>query len=113
MNRGYHEIKEHGKREFPFNIYPCSIPVDFSHVALHWHEEMEIIAVKKGKGRITVDTVSYPVEEGDILAVFPGQLHGWNFRPSRDTRKRLHRLSGLLCTVNQSRKALRRHSRGD
>ena len=56
MNRGYHEIKEHGKREFPFNIYPCSIPVDFSHVALHWHEEMEIIAVKKGKGRITVDT---------------------------------------------------------
>ena len=75
MNRGYHEIKEHGKREFPFNIYPCSIPVDFSHVALHWHEEMEIIAVKKGKGRITVDTVSYPVEEGDILAVFPGQLH--------------------------------------
>ena len=68
MNRGYHEIKEHGKREFPFNIYPCSIPVDFSHVALHWHEEMEIIAVKKGKGRITVDTVSYPVEEGDILA---------------------------------------------
>lgn len=53
MNRGYHEIKEHGKREFPFNIYPCSIPVDFSHVALHWHEEMEIIAVKKGKGRIT------------------------------------------------------------
>lgn len=74
MNRGYHEIKEHGKREFPFNIYPCSIPVDFSHVALHWHEEMEIIAVKKGKGRITVDTVSYPVEEGDILAVFPGQL---------------------------------------
>ena len=75
MNRGYHEIKEHGKREFPFNIYPCSIPVDFSHVALHWHEEMEIIAVKKGNGRITVDTVSYPVSEGDILAVFPGQLH--------------------------------------
>ena len=75
MKQGYHEIKEHGKREFPFNIYPCSIPVDFTHVALHWHEEMEIIAVKKGNGRITVDTVSYPVSEGDILAVFPGQLH--------------------------------------
>ena len=71
----YQETKQHGSRLFPFNIYPCSIPVDFSHVALHWHEEMEIIAVKKGKGRITVDTVSYPVEEGDILAVFPGQLH--------------------------------------
>ena len=75
MKQGYHEIKEHGKREFPFNIYPCSIPVDFTQVSLHWHEEMEIIAVKKGNGRITVDTVSYPVSEGDILAVFPGQLH--------------------------------------
>ena len=23
---GYHEIKEHAGRDFPFNIYPCSIP---------------------------------------------------------------------------------------
>ena len=22
----YHETKKHGLREFPFNIYPCSIP---------------------------------------------------------------------------------------
>ena len=43
MNRGYHEIKEHGKREFPFNIYPCTIPLDFPAVPLHWHKEMELI----------------------------------------------------------------------
>ena len=29
----YQETKQHGSRLFPFNIYPCSIPVDFSHVA--------------------------------------------------------------------------------
>ena len=49
MNRGYHEIKEHGKREFPFNIYPCTIPLDFPAVPLHWHKEMELIYNKKGK----------------------------------------------------------------
>lgn len=68
MNQGYHEIKEHGKREFPFNIYPCSIPVDFTHVALHWHEEMEIIAVKKGNGA-DHSGQSYPVSEG-VFTVF-------------------------------------------
>ena len=27
--------------------YPCSIPLDFSRVPLHWHDEMEIIYIKK------------------------------------------------------------------
>lgn len=71
----YHETKKHGLREFPFNIYPCSIPGDFQNVALHWHEEMEIISIKKGQGNVVVDRVVYEVEEGDVMAVFPGQLH--------------------------------------
>ena len=71
----YQEKILHGDPLFPYITYLCSIPLDFGYVPMHWHDEMEIIAVKKGKGRITVDTVSYPVEEGDILAVFPGQLH--------------------------------------
>ena len=52
---GYHEMKEHAGKDFPFNIYPCSIPADFSQVPVHWHEDMEIIAVKKGRGMVTVD----------------------------------------------------------
>ena len=57
----YHEIKEHAGRDFPFNIYPCSIPLDFKLVPVHWHEEMEIISVKKGRGLVTVDMVPYEV----------------------------------------------------
>ncbi len=74
--RDYHEIKEHAERSFPFNIYPCSIPVDFEQVRVHWHEEMEIISVKKGCGTVTVDMQPYFVDAGDAIAVFPGQLHG-------------------------------------
>ena len=43
---------------------------------VHWHEEMEIIAVKKGRGIVTVDRKRYEVGEGEFLFVFPGQLHG-------------------------------------
>ena len=74
--RDYHETKEHAGKSFPFNIYPCSIPLDFSQVPVHWHEEMEIISVKKGRGTVTVDMKPFPVSAGDAIAVFPGQLHG-------------------------------------
>lgn len=74
--RNYHEIKKHAGQEFPFNIYPCSIPLDFPQVGVHWHEELEIIAVKKGCGIVTVDSVPYIVREAEAIVVFPGQLHG-------------------------------------
>ena len=73
---GYHEIKEHAGRDFPFNIYPCSIPADFRQVPVHWHEDMEIIAVKKGRGMVTVDMEPYEAGAGEAVVVFPGQLHG-------------------------------------
>ena len=47
----YQETKQHGSRLFPFNIYPCTIPLDFPVVSLHWHKEMELIYVKNEKGR--------------------------------------------------------------
>ena len=45
----YQETKKHGSRLFPFNIYPCTIPLDFPAVLVHWHREMELIYVKKEK----------------------------------------------------------------
>ena len=73
---GYHEMKEHAGKDFPFNIYPCSIPADFSQVPVHWHEDMEIIAVKKGRAMVTVDMEPYEAGAGEAVVVFPGQLHG-------------------------------------
>ena len=74
--RGFHEIKEHGEREFPFNIYPCCIPQDFPQDRAHWHQEMEIIAVKKGELLVTVDKETSRIRQGEAAVVFPGQLHG-------------------------------------
>ena len=60
------ENKTHADPMFPYNTYLCSIPLDFSTVSLHWHEFMEIIYIKKGKGNVTVDFTTHYVEEGDI-----------------------------------------------
>ncbi len=71
----YHENKSHTSTEFPYNTYLCSIPLDFRSVKLHWHEEAEIIVIKKGEGIVSVDLTEYHVQTGDIIFVMSGQLH--------------------------------------
>ena len=71
----YQEKKSHGALTFPYTTYPCSIPLDFSRVPLHWHDEMELVYIKKGQGIITVDFITYEMSAGDILVILPGQLH--------------------------------------
>lgn len=71
----YHEKKAHTSIEFPYNTYLCTIPLDFLEVPLHWHEEAELIVIKKGKGKVVVDLRPYEVEAGEIVFVLPGQLH--------------------------------------
>lgn len=70
-----HETKEHTPAGFPYNTYLCSIPKDFGSVKLHWHNEIEVIVIKKGCGIVSVDLVRYDVKAGDTVFVFSGQLH--------------------------------------
>lgn len=72
----YQEKKSHFDPAFPYNTYLCCIPQDFLSVPLHWHLEMEIIYIKKGCGTVSIDLTSTAVNEGDIIFVAPGQLHG-------------------------------------
>lgn len=73
--QNYHETKEHTTTEFPYNTYLCSIPLDFSHVPIHWHSELELIVIKKGRGLVSVDFRQRSVTSGDIVLIRPGQLH--------------------------------------
>ena len=76
MGNAYHETKRHTDTMFAFNIYPCTIPLDFSFVPLHWQDGVEIIYVKKGRGEVRVDTDKYLAKEGDVFIVLPGHIHG-------------------------------------
>ncbi|MCM1306966.1 MAG: AraC family transcriptional regulator [Butyrivibrio sp.] len=72
----YRENKSHSDSLFPYNTYICTIPADLREVTLHWHDDMEIIYVKSGKGVISLDFESHYVEAGDIIIALPGQIHG-------------------------------------
>lgn len=71
----YKEKKTHVDVSFPYNTYICSIPLDFPQVPLHWHDDMEIIYIKKGHGYVTVDFQQHMVSGGTIVLILPGQLH--------------------------------------
>lgn len=71
----YQEKRSHTPSSFPYVTYPCSIPLDRLKVPLHWHDEMELVYVKKGCGIVTVDFTTYHVSAGDIVVMLPGQLH--------------------------------------
>jgi len=72
----YQETQKHGHPGFSYDTYLCTIPLDFPRVDLHWHDQMEIIYVKRGSGIISVDLQPYPVCAGCIMPVLPGELHG-------------------------------------
>ena len=59
----YQEKKQHGSRLFPFNIYPCTIPLDFPVVPLHWHKEMELIYIKKAEDRSSLKQITMKAEQ--------------------------------------------------
>jgi len=81
MKTAYHEKKKHTDTMFAFNIYPCTIPLDFAFVPLHWQDGVELIYVKKGIGEVRMDTDLYRAKAGDVFIVLPGHIHGINSIP--------------------------------
>lgn len=69
------ENKSHFTTDFLYNTYLCSIPLDFYEVPLHWHNEMELIYIKKGCGIVSVDLERFIVHGGDLVVVMPGHIH--------------------------------------
>lgn len=90
----YEETKKHYDTDFSYNTYPCSIPLDFPCVPMHWHRETEIIYVKSGRGMVNVDGISYPVVKDSIVFILPA-----GFIPLRSmNRKHFHtKISFLIC----------------
>lgn len=71
----FREERAHGDAVFPFNIYPCAIPEMLTEVLTHWHDDFEIVYVKKGRGRVTVERESRELSAPALVFILPGQLH--------------------------------------
>ena len=71
----YRETRLHEQPGFAYDTYLCSIPKDFSRVNLHWHDQMEIIYIKRGSGNVSINLQPMQVAAGDIVPIMPGELH--------------------------------------
>ncbi len=74
----YRELKEnrpHGTKEYPYTQYFMHNPKRAFHIPVHWHDEVEIIYIKKGRITIYIGEESFPAVAGDLFFVNSGELH--------------------------------------
>ncbi len=79
-DRNQMELKQHGTVDFPFQIGEESIlEYDNKRFGCHWHKEIEMALVCKGKMVYRINEKEYTISEGDCLFVNANALHvGWS-----------------------------------
>lgn len=50
----------------------------------HKHSFYHLVYFSKGAGQHSIDFVNFPVQEGQVYFMIPGQVHEWNFRSKTD-----------------------------
>ena len=70
-----HESKKHGKDNFPYSVYHSLIPLYLKSFPLHWHDEMEITFIRKGRADFSICSRHFVAGEGDILIANPRHPH--------------------------------------
>lgn len=71
----YNELKQHGTEDFPIELYCINKNHPKYEMAHHWHSNMEIICILKGKAVVRLDVRTYNVQAGDILFVNSEVVH--------------------------------------
>ena len=70
-----HENKKHGNYLLPLKLYQVKVPDYLTDINIHWHEELEIVLITRGRGIFYIDLKPYTVTEGDFLLLNPYVLH--------------------------------------
>lgn len=81
----YQELKEnrpHGTKDYPYSQYFIKSQKGSFHIPVHWHNEVEIIYIKKGRLSIYVGEEKFLANQGEVFFVNTGDLH---FMESDDT----------------------------
>lgn len=77
MNEQMRESRLRGNDVFPFVLYEMPSDGQPLSAAIHWQEDVEILAVNDGKIELTLDGASMILQAGMIVCINPGQLHGF------------------------------------
>lgn len=69
------EQTKHGDFMLPFAEYKTEMPAYFTTFPMHWHDEMEIILVRKGTFEININLKNYIAKAGELILIRPRTLH--------------------------------------
>ena len=75
QKKQFQETKRHGSRLFPFNIYPCTIPLDFPFRGASLAQRNGTGLCEKRPRQDTDGNGTVYRREGDIFVIPPGTLH--------------------------------------
>lgn len=75
MYRELKENKPHGTKEYSYTQYFMHNPKRAFHIPVHWHDEVEIIYIKKGRITIYIGEEIFEAIAGDLFFVNSGELH--------------------------------------
>ena len=75
MYRELKENKPHGTKEYSYTQYFIHGPKGAFQIPVHWHDEVEIIYIKKGYITIYIGDEKFSAKEGDLFFVNSGELH--------------------------------------
>lgn len=74
-----YELRHHGTLDFPFVIYKKNFKENkLKYISLHWHPEVEIVYVKKGRLEYIVNEKKYTLNENECMMINNLELHGAN-----------------------------------
>ncbi len=72
----YHEHRQRGTPDFPLDYHYIDAVHPRYEMPYHWHEEFELLHVRRGSFRLTVDGETHLMTAGDIAFISAGSLHG-------------------------------------
>lgn len=78
MNDKMQENRLRGTDVFPFVLYEMPYNGQPLSAAFHWQEDVEILAVKCGDIKLTLEGTSMILHTGTVVCINPGQLHGFS-----------------------------------
>ena len=78
----YQETKLHEKPGFAYETYLCTPPPAFHRANLPWHDEVEVVCIKQGRGTESAKLERSPGEAGGPVPGRPGaRLPLWAVPP--------------------------------
>lgn len=76
MDRFLQESKPRGSFLFPFELYHTQDATGSYYVSGHWHPDTEVIDLRQGSIRLTVDGESRTVGAGTVIFINREEIHG-------------------------------------